>query len=173
MRRALFISVNAVRNLGILWTLCYAAFIIWLYATQPASFKAVVTQATVTAGVYEINKAAFDEGRELFGREQYQAARGAFSRADPARRDARTQFYIAYSFYREAWGRVRSDKNLIRQGLEAVNRAVELAPDNSLRVDEGDLQLHTAAELKAELEGEAARSWSDYTPLQLLRRERK
>jgi len=37
-------------------------------------------------------------------------------------------------------------------GLEAVNRAISLAPNGTLTVDDPDLQMHTAAELKTELE---------------------
>ena len=41
-------------------------------------------------------------------------------RADPARRDAPTQFYIAYSFYREGWGRVYSDDRAVQAGARDV-----------------------------------------------------
>ena len=78
------------------------------------------TQASVAAGTYEVDRARFEAGRELFLREQYQAARDEWSRADPARRDARTQFYVAYSFYRQGWGRVYTDDALFRQGLDGV-----------------------------------------------------
>jgi len=168
MRRA-----NLIRTLGIIWTLLYAAFIVWIYAAQPATFQAITTQASVAAGTYEINNQAFDSALELFRREQFAAARNEFMRADPARRDARAQFYIAYAFYREAWGRVRADENLTKQGLDAANLAVSLAPNGVLKVDDANLQLHTVAELKAELERESSGGWSNYNPLKILRRERK
>ena len=47
----------------------------------------------------------------------YRAAEAAFARADPARQDARTQFYLAYAFYRHGWGRVYHDDALFAQGL--------------------------------------------------------
>src|ERR687886_2013856 len=124
--------------LGVAWTLVYAAFVVWLYATAPRSFAEVTTQASVAAGTYEVDRARFEAGRELFLREQYAAARDEWSRADPARRDARTQFYIAYAFYREGWGRVYNDDALFRQGLEAVNRAISLAQGGTLTVDDPD-----------------------------------
>ncbi len=93
-------------------------------------------------------------------------------RADPAQRDARTQFYIAYSFYREGWGRLYNDDALFRQGIEAVNRALNLTPEGALTIDDPDLQNHSAAELKAELEQGVERTWDDLNPLKLTR-ERK
>lgn len=167
MRRQTFISA-----LGIAWTLLYAAFIVWLYATAPRTLAEVTTQASATVGTYQIDQARFAAALELFRREQYAAAREEWLRADPAERDARTQFYIAYSFYREGWGRLYNDDALFRQGLEAVNRALNLSPAGALIVDDPALQIHSAAELKAELERGIERTWDDLNPLKLTR-ERK
>jgi hypothetical protein len=161
-----------VQLAGVAWTLLYAAFVVWLYATAPQSLKDVATQASVAAGTYEVDRARFEAGRELFLREQYGAARDEWSRADPAQRDARTQFYVAYSFYRQGWGRVYNDDALFRQGLEAVNRAIALSPDAPLTVDDPELKIHSAAELKAELERGAERTIDDFNPLKVFR-ERK
>jgi hypothetical protein len=86
---------------GLGFTIAYAAFIVWIYATEPRSFKEVTTTAEVAAGTYEINQEKFNSALNLFRREQFRAARVEWQQADPAQRDARTQFYIAYSFYRE------------------------------------------------------------------------
>ena len=166
MRRGL------IQSIGIAWTLLYAALVVWVYATAPQSVKDVATGASVAAGTYEVDRARFDAGRELFLREQYAAARGEWGRADPARRDARTQFYVAYSFYREGWGRVYSDDALFRQGLEAVNLALNLSPDAPLNIEDPELKMHTAAELKAELEQGLERTADDFNPLKVFR-ERK
>src|SRR4051812_3941312 len=88
----------------------------------------------------------------------------AFARADPAVRDARTQFYIAYTFYRQGWGRLYHDDALYRQGIEAVDRAVALSPGGRLVVDDPGLQMHTPDELKSELEGGSGRDDSDFIP---------
>ncbi|HEV2764680.1 MAG TPA: hypothetical protein VGV38_16995, partial [Pyrinomonadaceae bacterium] len=88
-----------IQSLGIAWTLLYGAAVVWLYATAPRSVSEVAREASVAAGTYEVDRARFDAGRELFRREQYRAARDEWERADPARRDARTQFYVAYAFY--------------------------------------------------------------------------
>jgi hypothetical protein len=158
--------------LGIAWTLVYAAFVVWLYATAPRSVAEVATRASVAAGTYAVDRARFDAGRELFLREQYAAARDEWSRADPAQRDARTQFYVAYSFYRQGWGRFYDDDALFRQGLDAVNRAIALSPDAPLDVDDPELKIHSAAELKAELERGTERTLEDLNPLKVFR-ERK
>jgi hypothetical protein len=154
---------------GLGFTIAYAAFIVWIYATEPRTFKEVTASAEVAAGTYEINQEQFRSGLDLFRREQFRAARNEWQRADPAQRDARTQFYIAYSFYREGWGRLYYDQTLFKQGIEAVNRAITLMPASSLTIDDPDLQMHTAAELKAELEQGVERSWSDVNPLKVLR----
>jgi hypothetical protein len=154
---------------GLAFTLAYAAFIVWIYATEPRNFKEVTTSAEVAAGTYQINQERFNSALNLFRREQFRAARDEWQRADPAQQDARTQFYIAYSFYREGWGRVYFDQALFKQGLEAVNRAIALQPASPLTVDDPDLQMHTAAELKAELEQGTEGGWGDVNPLKVLR----
>ncbi len=161
-----------IQWVGIAWTLLYAALVVWLYAAAPQSIAEVRTQASVAAGTYEVDRARFDAGRELFLREQYAAARVEWERADPARRDARTQFYVAYSFYRQGWGRVYNDDALFRQGLEAVNLAVGLSGNAPLNVEDPELKIHSAAELKAELEGGLERTSDDFNPLKVFR-ERK
>src|SRR5918998_1272709 len=145
-------KTKLIQGVGIAWTLLYAALVVGLYATAPQSLGEVATQASVVAGTYEVDRARFDAARGLFLREQYAAARDEWARADPARRDARTQFYIAYAFYRQGWGRVYNDDALFRQGLETINLAIGLAPEGALSVEDPELKIRSAAELKAELE---------------------
>jgi hypothetical protein len=156
-----------IQWLGIAWTCLFGVFVVWLYVTAPQSVGEVATRASVAAGTYEVDRARFDAGRELFLREQYAAARDEWSRADPAQRDARTQFYVAYSFYRQGWGRVYSDDALYRQGLDAAARAIALSPDAALNVEDAELKIHSAAELKAELEGGLERTAGDFNPLKV------
>jgi tetratricopeptide (TPR) repeat protein len=158
--------------LGVAWTLLYAAFVVWLYAAAPRTLSELRDEASAAAGTYAVDEARFEAGRELFRREQYRAARDEWARADPARRDARTQFYVAYAFYREGWGRLYSDDALYQQGLEAVERAINLSPGGALAVDDPDLRIHSAAELKAELQRGVERDWGDLNPLKVMR-ERK
>ncbi|HEY0173949.1 MAG TPA: hypothetical protein VGB98_23235 [Pyrinomonadaceae bacterium] len=164
--------LRLIQWLGIVWTLVFAAFVVWLYAAAPQSVADVATRASVAAGTYEVDRARFDAGRELFLREQYAAARGEWERADPARRDARTQFYVAYSFYREGWGRVYNDDALFRRGLEAAGLAAALSPDAPLAVEDPELKIHSPAELKAELEQGLERTADDFNPMKVFR-ERK
>jgi len=161
-----------IQSVGIVWTLLFAAFVVWLYAAAPQSVGDVATQASVAAGTYEVDRARFDAARGLFLREQYAAARDEWARADPARRDARTQFYTAYAFYRQGWGRVYNDDALFRQGLEAATLAISLAPEGALSVEDPELKIHSAAELKAELESGLERTAGDFNPLKVFR-ERK
>jgi hypothetical protein len=157
---------------GLIWTLVYASIIVWIYATEPRSFKEVATNSQVAAGVYEINQEKFSNGLALFRRDQFRAARDEWSGADPAQRDPRTQFYIGYAFYREGWGRVYHDDALFKQGLEAVTRAINLAPNGTLVVDDPNLQMHSTVELKAELEQGTETSWKDVNPLKLFRQRK-
>jgi hypothetical protein len=161
-----------IQSCGIAWTLLYAALVVWLYATAPRSLNELRTEASAAVGTYAVDEARFNAARELFRREQYRAAREEWLRADPARRDARTQFYTAYAFYREGWGRVYNDDALFRQGLEAVDLAIKLSPDGALAVADPDLRIHSAAELKAELEQGTETTWGDFNPAKVLR-ERK
>ena len=154
--------------IGLILTMVYAVAIVWLYATEPRSFEEMATGAQVAAGTYQVDQEKFNAALALFRREQFQAARDEWQRADPAQKDPTTQFYIAYAFYREGWGRVYNDQNLFQQGLEPVNRAIALAP-GSLTIPDENLQLHTATELKAELEQGTERNWSDLNPLKVFR----
>ena len=162
-------QARIIQVAGFVLTTSYAVFIVWLYATEPRSLKEVTTSAEVAAGAYQVNQEKFNAALDLFRREQFRAARVEWQVADPAQVDARTQFYIAYSFYREGWGRVYFDQQLFKQGLEAVNRAITLAASTSLTVDDSNLQMHTPAELKAELEQGTEQSWGDVNPLKVLR----
>ena len=158
-----------IQTIGLAFTAVYALGIIWLYATEPRSFREVATGAQVAAGTYQVDQKKFDAALELFRREQFRAARDQWQSADPAQSDPATQFYIAYSFYREGWGRVYYDQDLFKQGLEAANRAANLTSTAQLTIDDPNLKMHTVAELKAELEQGVERSWSDVNPLKVLR----
>ena len=162
-------QARIIKVAGLGFTIAYAAFIVWIYATEPRTFKEVTTSAEIAAGTYEINQEKFNSALSLFRREQFRAARDEWQGADPAQRDARTQFYIAYAFYREGWGRVYFDQELFKQGVEAVNRAIALSSTSPLTIDDPDLHIHTAAELKVELEQGLESSWSDVNPLKVLR----
>lgn len=156
--------------LGVGLSAIYFVFIVWLYMNEPKTFTEVALKATVTVGSYEVDQAKFDEGLKLFRQENYLAARDAFSRADPEKRDAKTQFYLAYSFYRQGWGRVSSDDALYRQGLETVNRVIALDPN--FRSDDADLKLKLPVELKNELEQGLQVTADDFNPFRVFR-ERK
>lgn len=163
---------GVVRAIGLTLTVCYAVFIAWLYVRQPQTAAEVTGGLSASIGAYRVDAQAFDDGVQFFRRDEFPAARAAFERADPAQQDARTQFYIAYSYYRQGWGRVYQDNQLFAQGLEAVNRAIARAPGGRLVVDDGDLQMRSADELKAELEAGLRLEASDLNPMKLLRQRK-
>ena len=103
----------------------------------------------------------------FFRRDQFVEARAAFSRADPATRDARTQFYVAYSYYRQGWHRTHHDDQLYQSGLATVAQAIELAPERRVAVDDPNLLMRSADELKAELEAGLRTDASDFNPLRV------
>ena len=162
-------SDAAVRGAGLGLTIVYAVFVGWLFVRQPATLAEVTGTLSSAAGVYEVDRLAFDDGLRYFRNDQFVEARAAFERADPAHRDALTQFYVAYSFYRQGWGRLSSDDALFREGLAAIDRAIALAPGGRLVVEQAGQQIRTADELRAELEAGLTRDASDFNPARVFR----
>lgn len=156
-----------IQILGIAVVALGLSFIAFLYWSQPRSLAEVATKGSVAIGTYEVNKTEFDAGVAAFRQDQFVAARAAFERADPEKRDAATQFYITYAYYREGWGRVSNDDALFNSGREAVTRV-----DPNFRSTDAALQMKTPAELKFELEEGLKLSASDFNPLKLTK-ERK
>jgi len=153
-----------VRTAGLLLAIGYSAVIVWLYASQPQTSAEAIGGLAASVGAYRVDARAFDDGLTFFRDDKFDEARLAFDRADPARRDARTQFYVAYSYYRQGWGRFYNDDALFTRGLEAVNRAIDVAPGRRLVVDDETLGMRSADELKAELERGLRRELSDLDP---------
>ena len=158
-----------MRGIGLVASVVYAAAIAWLYVSQPQTVAQVTGGFASMVGAYEIDRQAFDDGLRFFRREQYVEARAAFARADTAKRDARTQFYIAYCYYREGWGRLYNDDVLFAKGLAAADKAIALAPNGRLVVDDIELQMRSADELRAELQRGLTREADDFNPLKVLR----
>jgi len=170
-----------IQVLGIFLTAFYAIFIAWLYLVEPKSLEELPTKAQTTIenvttktqvaiGTYEVDQAKFSEGLKQFRAENFIVARDNFERADTEKRDAKTQFYIAYSFYRQGFGKISNDDALFKQGLEQTNRVISL--DKNFKSDDANLQLKTPVELKNELEEGLKVTASDFNPLKILR-ERK
>jgi len=157
---------------GLTVTIAYAVLVAWLFSNQPQTVSQITGGLAATIGGYTVNEQAFADGLRFFRNDQFVEARMAFGRADPALRDARTQFYVAYSYYRQGWGRLYHDDALYAEGLEAIERTVALAPDGRLSIDDKDLRIHTVEELKAELEAGRRRDASDLNPMRIFR-ERK
>jgi hypothetical protein len=145
-------------------------FIAFLYGSEPRSFAEVTSKGSVVLGTYAVDRPEYDRGIAAFRRDDFVGARAAFDRADPEKRDAPTQFYIAYSFYRQGWGRLSNDDALFQSGLESVNRAIAIDPN--LRVADEAIVMKTPLELRTELEEGLKITASDLNPFKLTR-ERK
>jgi len=170
-----------IQFLGVILTAVYAVFIAWLYWTEPKTLEEVSTKAQTTIenvttkgqiviGTYEVDKAKFAEGLNAFRQGNFIAARDNFIKADPERRDVKTQFYIAYSFYRQGFGKVYNDDELFKKGLSEAERAIAL--DKTFKSDDQDLKLKTPVELKNDLEEGLKVTADDFNPFKVLR-ERK
>jgi hypothetical protein len=159
-----------IQILGIVLTVVGLGFIGFLYWTEPRSLAEVTTKSQVALGTYSVDKNAFEQGLASFRKDEFIAARAAFDRADPEKRDANTQFYFAYSCYRQGWGRLSNDDTMFAAGLDAVNRVIAIDPN--FRSADETLGIQAPTELKNELEEGLKITPSDFNPMRVLR-ERK
>ncbi|MDQ3069272.1 MAG: hypothetical protein M3R55_06035 [Acidobacteriota bacterium] len=165
-------SASLIRALGLTGSLIYAAFIVWLYATGPATIAEVTGGVAAGFNAYRADEQAFQEGLALFRQDRFEAARTAFDRADPAKRDSRVQYYVAYSYYRQGWGRLWNDDELFAKGVETLDRAVKADPSGRVTVADTTLGMTTSDELRAELAEGTRRDASDYNPSRLMRKRK-
>jgi len=156
-----------IRLAGLAAAVLYGAFIVSVYARQPRTVRQLTGGVAASVGAYRVDPVNFQEGLRFFRADQFLESRAAFERADPARQDPLTQFYVAYGFYRQGWGRVYKDDALYRQGLEAADRAIAHAPGGRLAVPDPNLGMHTTDELRAELQRGLERSVSDLNPMKV------
>jgi len=163
------VSPSAVRVAGLVLSLIYAAAIVRVYVRQPATLPEVAGSLTASVGAYRIDQTRFQAGLAFFRQDQFVEARDAFAQADPARQDAAVQFYVAYAYLRQGWGRVYADDGLYRAGLTALAHARSLAPGSSLVVDDPNLRLHSAEEVEAEFQRGLTRELSDLNPARVFR----
>ena len=88
--------LRIIQIAGLVITLAYSAFIIWIYATEPRTFSEVTTSVQVAAGTYQINQEKFNSALDLFRREQFRAARDEWQRAEPAQGDPHTVLHSIF-----------------------------------------------------------------------------
>ena len=157
-----------IRTIGLLLAVAYAGVIGWMIVAAPRTLDEAVGGLTAGLGVYRIDEQALADGLAFFSRDQFVEARAAFARADPGRRDPRTQFYVAYTFYRQGWHRTHRDDALFKQGLATIDHAIAIAPDGRIIVSDDTLPIRNADELRAELDAGLRRDASDFNPLRLL-----
>jgi hypothetical protein len=82
------------------------------------------------------------------------------------------QFYIAYSHYRQGWGRLANSDAQFTLGLEALDRAEAVASGGRVVVTDPDLGAPTSEELRVELLEGVTTDASDFNPLRALRRRK-
>lgn len=167
-----------IHFITILIALTYGGVIVFLYAAEPrsilevsskarATVKSIATKGSVVIGTYEVDPERFKEGLSAFREDRFVAARDAFDVADPEKRDARTQYYVAYSYYRQGWGRLSNDNQLFRQSLETLDRLRIIDPE--FRSADPGLKAATPAELRKELESGLEVTAGDLNPLRVFR----
>lgn len=162
-------SPTSVRAAGLAICLVYAGAIVRVYVRQPASVPEIAGSLTSSIGAYRVDESALQAGLAFFRADQFAEARDAFARADPARQDATVQFYVAYSYLRQGWGRFYADDELYRAGQAALAHARGLAPGGAIRVEDPDLRLRTGEEVAAEFERGLTRELSDLNPARVFR----
>ncbi len=170
-----------IQILSVVLTLVYGVCVAWLYWAAPKNLEEVsskarhtiesaTTKAKVVTKTYEVDRVKFDEGLKAFRNENFILARDLFERADKQKLDSRTQFYIAYSYYRQGWGRFSNNDELFQKALESVNRVTRL--DENFKANDPGLKLSTPVELKNELEEGLRVTADDFNPFKFTR-ERK
>ena len=167
-----------IQILGIALTALYGLLVLWVYWAAPKSVSDISVKARETienaaneakaaTGTYEVDKEKFDLGLTAFRADNFVLARELFLQADPKGIDPKTQYYIAYSFYRQGWGRFSNDDDLFKKGLEQVDRVIAL--DREYKADDPDLKLKHPVELKQELQEGLKITADDFNPLKLTR----
>lgn len=167
-----------IHFIAIVIVVTYGGIIVFLYAAEPRSIEeatskarttieTIATKGTVVIGTYQVDAAKFNDGLAAFRQDRFVAARDSFELADPEMRDPRTQYYVAYSYYRQGWGRISNDDQLFRRSLEILDRLKVMDPD--FRSDDADLKAASPAELRKELEEGLKVTTSDLNPLRVFR----
>jgi hypothetical protein len=162
-------SPALVRAIGLAATATYAVFIVWVYAAQPRTLVEMRGGVAASIGVYAVDAVAFDAGLRYFRADKFAEARRAFGRADPAERDPKTQYYIAYTFLRQGWGRFYEDDALYSQGQGALQRALAASSGGAIRVDDDpSLTIRSSDEMAEAFARGLRRDVSDLNPLSVL-----
>jgi tetratricopeptide (TPR) repeat protein len=163
---------RTVQSVGIAATVAYAAFVVWLYVTQPRSIEELKNAAAVQTNVYTVDAVQFDLAMKAFRAGQYRIAVDHFLRADPASADPKTQFLVAYSHYALGRGRVYDDDGEFKAALAAVDRCLEVAPNHTYTSDEPGLDFASAERLRERLRDGLEVTPGDFNPFKSAPTER-
>jgi hypothetical protein len=142
---------RAIQVAGLVVTILYGSFIVWVYARRPQTLAELKTQASIQASVYHINQQNFDEAIKEFNGADYNSAIGQLKLADPAQQDPPSQYYIAYSYYLLGRGRIFNDEDMFNNAIKAVDRCLDNAPNHIFEIDRSDLEIKNADTLRQKL----------------------
>ena len=142
---------QAIQIAGLVVTVLYGSFIVWVYARHPQTLAELKTQASIQANVYHINQQNFDEAIKEFDGADYNSAIGQLRLADPAQQDPTSQYYIAYSYYLLGRGRIFNDEDMFNNAIKAVDRCLDNAPNHIFEIDRSDLEIKNADSLRQKL----------------------
>ena len=145
--------------------MCYATFIVWLYIRQPQTLAEVTGGLTATVGAYRINQQAFDDGLELFRRDAASRRRARRSSAPipPDRTRARSSTLPTPTIDQVGAACIRT-MSFSRRGSRMRTKPSRWRPDGRLVVDDPELHMHNADELRAELAAGLRVEASDFNP---------
>jgi hypothetical protein len=174
-------NTKFIQTSGIALTVIYGLFVVWIYWTAPKELAEIpskaretvssaASKARVATNTYDIDKVKFQEGIAAFRNDEFIVARDRFAKADPEVRDAATQYYIAYSLYRQGWGRFTNDDELFAKALSQLEKVNRI--DGDYRSNDADLKLKRPVELENELNEGLRVTVADFNPLKVIR-ERK
>jgi tetratricopeptide (TPR) repeat protein len=155
---------RAIQLGGIIATVLYAVFVVWLYVAQPRSIEELKTAAAVQTNVYTVDAVQFDLAMKAFREKQYRIAADHFTRADPAAQDPKTQFLVAYSHYALGRGRLYDDDAEFKVALAAVDRCLEVAPNHAYTIDEAGLDYTSADRLRERIRDGLEVTPGDFNP---------
>ncbi|MEZ5307380.1 MAG: hypothetical protein R2684_09570 [Pyrinomonadaceae bacterium] len=171
-------STKVIQTISVVLTTIGCVAVVWIYAVAPKNFvdlsikarqsvASAVNKTRVVTNTYQIDQKNFQEGIAAFRGENYILARDRFLASDPEKRDAKVQYYIAYSLYRQGWGRISNDDELFEKALAQLETVKGIDPD--YRAEDPDLKLKRPAELEDELKEGLRVTAGDFNPFKLVR----
>ena len=160
---------DIVRGGGLVVTVFYALAIVWIYARQPETFAEVSGGLASAIGAYRIDEQSFADGLDVLSKGSVRRPLEPLSHA-PTRPNAMRgrSFTLPTATTAKDGTGMYSDDQLYGEGLKVIDKAIALAPDGRLVVD--DLELLDAQRRRIAGRSSTAglkRDASDLNPLRV------